>query len=538
MTTDAGAPGAPRFDVVLRGYDRRQVDEHVARLQRVLSRMRADLELARSQPIPLVQSPSAGLPAPGQQVPPGARPRPTPRPRSGGPMPPGESPDMINNFTDRMQSILQAAEDEAAEIRKKARSAARAEEENVRAQLADLVRQRDAMLAELTRMRGQLEGMLAAPTARITLPPRDSSPSPARPRDTSAPAPSLPGASGQHGLPQPAPAPSGGSPSPSGTRASGAGSPAPSTRAAESSAQGPRPGSTGSTPDGSQADSSRPGRGGSSHAGPGTAGPHGGGGQGGSPRSGSTSAGSAAGASAPGPNRSARPDVPAPKPAAAAPAPKPAAAPAQSTSMAHHPGDSRASSSASGRPSSGTSSAPPKPSPGGDQSSALASKSAAHRLPSGGYQAVGEQSSSMRPRAESDPEPADLFRPVGGGEADDPQSTEPPRAGGVPSGDRTTVVPAVRPADRSTPATETGQPAGKAGAVDTTVKVNSVRSSSGSEATRLTPPVTPASGRTEQKNPTSGGTDDGVRGDGGAGGGPGPSGSDRSNRPTSASRSG
>jgi syndecan 1 len=517
MTTDAGAPGAPRFDVVLRGYDRRQVDEHVARLQRVLSRMRADLEMARSQPIPLVQSPSVGPPAPGQQVPPGARPRPTPRPRPGGPMPPGESPDMINNFTDRMQSILQAAEEEAAEIRKKARSAARAEEENVRAQLADLVRQRDAMLAELTRMRGQLEGMLAAPTARIVLPPRDSSPSPARPRDTPSPSPSLP-------------APSGGSPSSSGTRASGAASPGPSPRAAESSAQSPRPGSTGSTPDGSQADPSRPGQGGSSHAGPSTAGSHGGGGQGGSPRSGSTSAGGGPGASAPGPNRSARPDVPAPKPAPAAPA--------QSASTGHPAGDSRTSSSAPGRPSSGTSSAPPKPSPGGDQSSTPSSKSAAHRLPSGGYQAVGEQSSSMRPRTESDPEPAALFRPVGGGEADEPQSAGMPRSGDAPSGDRTTVVPTVRPADRSAPAAEAGQPAGKAGPVDTTVKVNSVRPSSGSEATRLTPPVTPASGRTEQKNPTSGGTDDGVRADSGAGGGPGPSGSDRSNRPTSASRSG
>src|SRR3954469_10325353 len=110
MTTDPGVSGAPRFDVVLRGYDRRQVDEHVARLQRAVARMRADLELARSQPIPVVSSPSRGPPGP---APPGARPRPTPRPRPGGPMPHGESPDMIGNFTDRMQSILQAAEEEA-----------------------------------------------------------------------------------------------------------------------------------------------------------------------------------------------------------------------------------------------------------------------------------------------------------------------------------------------------------------------------------------------------------------------------------------
>jgi len=33
MTTEAGVGGGvPRFDVVLRGYDRRQVDEHVSRL--------------------------------------------------------------------------------------------------------------------------------------------------------------------------------------------------------------------------------------------------------------------------------------------------------------------------------------------------------------------------------------------------------------------------------------------------------------------------------------------------------------------------
>ena len=60
MTSDAGVPGAPRFDVVLRGYDRRQVDEHVDRLQRVLARMRADLDVARSQPMPSV--PAGGTP--------------------------------------------------------------------------------------------------------------------------------------------------------------------------------------------------------------------------------------------------------------------------------------------------------------------------------------------------------------------------------------------------------------------------------------------------------------------------------------------
>ena len=42
MTADGSdrSFGAPRFDVVLRGYDRRQVDEHLSRLQRLMGRMR------------------------------------------------------------------------------------------------------------------------------------------------------------------------------------------------------------------------------------------------------------------------------------------------------------------------------------------------------------------------------------------------------------------------------------------------------------------------------------------------------------------
>jgi hypothetical protein len=111
MTSDAGALGAPNFDVVLRGYDRKQVDEHVARLQRVMARMRADLEMARSQPIPLV-SPPGGMPSTGGQQ------RPTPRPRPGHAPQQGGTPDVVGSFTDRMQSILQAAEEEAAEIQK------------------------------------------------------------------------------------------------------------------------------------------------------------------------------------------------------------------------------------------------------------------------------------------------------------------------------------------------------------------------------------------------------------------------------------
>jgi hypothetical protein len=171
--------GAPRFDVVLRGYDRRQVDEHLSRLQRLMARMRSDLDSARTQ-----QPSAVGPPTPA-----GGRPRPTPRPRPDG-SPPTGAQDIVGTFTDRMHAILQKAEEEAAEIRGKARAAARAdeeraaalrastrtEEETARKTLADLVRQRDAVLAELTRVRGQLEGLLSGPTTRITLPTQESGP--------------------------------------------------------------------------------------------------------------------------------------------------------------------------------------------------------------------------------------------------------------------------------------------------------------------------------------------------------------------------
>jgi hypothetical protein len=181
MTADGSdrSFGAPRFDVVLRGYDRRQVDEHLSRLQRLMGRMRSDLDAARTQQAPLL----------GPPTPAGGRPRPTPRPRPDGSPPTGAN-DVVGTFTDRMHAILQAAEEEAAEIRKKARAAARAdeeraaalraatraEEETARKTVGDLVRQRDAVLAELTRVRGQLEGLLSGPTTRITLPTQESGP--------------------------------------------------------------------------------------------------------------------------------------------------------------------------------------------------------------------------------------------------------------------------------------------------------------------------------------------------------------------------
>ena len=47
---------------------------------------------------------------------------------------------------------------------------ARAAEETARTSLTELVRQRDAVLADLTRIRGQLEALLSGPTTRITPP--------------------------------------------------------------------------------------------------------------------------------------------------------------------------------------------------------------------------------------------------------------------------------------------------------------------------------------------------------------------------------
>jgi hypothetical protein len=158
------SPGVPPFNVVFCGYDRRQVDDYLARLQRAFNVMRRGLDSAHRQAVPT---------PPDMR---GARPRPLPD----GPPPGGDRPDVVGTFIARMQAIGQAAEKEAGEIRGKAQaamraevervSAARAAEESVRTSLAELVRQRDAVEADLARVRGQLEMQQCAPIARITLP--------------------------------------------------------------------------------------------------------------------------------------------------------------------------------------------------------------------------------------------------------------------------------------------------------------------------------------------------------------------------------
>lgn len=160
----------PRFDVVLRGYNRQQVDEHLSRLQRAFKVMRTGLDSAHRQ---------AG-PTPPRV--PGARPHPTPGLRPDGLPSGGDRPDVIGTFTDRLHAIVQAAEREAGEIRSKAqasaraeeeraaaaRAAARAAEETARTSLTELVRQRDTLLADLTRVRDQLKALQSDPATRIT----------------------------------------------------------------------------------------------------------------------------------------------------------------------------------------------------------------------------------------------------------------------------------------------------------------------------------------------------------------------------------
>jgi hypothetical protein len=158
--------GVPPFDVVLRGYDRRQVDERISRLQRGLDVLRKHVDSVHRQAVPAAPPPAA-----------------RPHYRPGGPPREAGRPDVEEPSIDRVQAIIQAAEKEADEIRRKARAAVRAEEvraaaaraaaraaeESARTSLAELVRQRDAALADLTRVRGKFETP-SGPIARITLP--------------------------------------------------------------------------------------------------------------------------------------------------------------------------------------------------------------------------------------------------------------------------------------------------------------------------------------------------------------------------------
>jgi len=164
-TADGETAAAPRFDVVVRGYDRRQVDEHIAGLERTISRQRTDLEQAResgarsgagtngtSGPKADERSRAGAAALFGTGGRPGGG--------SGADSSGGLTPEMISAFTTRLQSILQAAEEEAEEVRTNARNYARKEEDAGRARLAELERRRETTLADLARVRSQLEGVL------------------------------------------------------------------------------------------------------------------------------------------------------------------------------------------------------------------------------------------------------------------------------------------------------------------------------------------------------------------------------------------
>jgi DivIVA domain-containing protein len=83
--TSGQSSGVPPFKVVFRGYDRRQVDEHLSRLQRRYNALRRGLDSAHSQ---------AGPAPPGMSS---AR----SRPRPDGAPPRGDSPDVVGTFIAR-----------------------------------------------------------------------------------------------------------------------------------------------------------------------------------------------------------------------------------------------------------------------------------------------------------------------------------------------------------------------------------------------------------------------------------------------------
>ena len=150
--------GAPRFDVVLRGYDRRQVDEHISRLQRLMGRMRSDLDVAQCQQA------AAARPAPGRAGSGHARPR--------APAPTGPPPTAT---TSSARSPTACRASCRPPRRRPRRSGARPRPPGPRRTVRAVTAathgggdgphhavgpdpQRDAVLTELTRVRGQLEG--------------------------------------------------------------------------------------------------------------------------------------------------------------------------------------------------------------------------------------------------------------------------------------------------------------------------------------------------------------------------------------------
>ncbi|MDD7940652.1 hypothetical protein PHK61_19695 [Actinomycetospora lutea] len=164
------APG-PHFDVVLRGYDRRQVDEHVAGLRRMNAQLRAQLAVRERRRNGPGAADASALEGRVSDTLPEAR-------RSASADDPGAgNPDMVGAFNDRLRGILQAAEQEAQLVRSKAAESLLAEHAESRAALADLRAQRDAVVDELVRLRGRLDDIVSGPVRPSAVPPGPPRPS-------------------------------------------------------------------------------------------------------------------------------------------------------------------------------------------------------------------------------------------------------------------------------------------------------------------------------------------------------------------------
>jgi len=194
----------PHFDVVLRGYDRRQVDEHVSGLRRMNAQLRAQLAVRERRRAG--SSTGQALEGALSDTIPEARRSPTPDRRGGADEGATGGPDMVGAFNDRLRGILQAAEQEAQLVRSKAAESLLAEHAESRAALAELRAQRDAVVDELVRLRGRLDEIVSGP---------------ARPSSSPPPGPPRPGAPwrgpgrppGPPPFPGPRPGPYGGPPS-------------------------------------------------------------------------------------------------------------------------------------------------------------------------------------------------------------------------------------------------------------------------------------------------------------------------------------
>lgn len=171
----------PHFDVVLRGYDRSQVDEHVAGLRRMVAQLRAQLAVRERRRAEPEEAPARGDLAATLQE--GSRTTPPPVDASAAApaaaSPGGGEPGGVEAFNERLRGILQAAEQEAALVRNKAAESLLAEHTESRAALAELRSQRDSVFDELVRVKNHLDELVAN-SGRPSSPPRPWGPGPQR----------------------------------------------------------------------------------------------------------------------------------------------------------------------------------------------------------------------------------------------------------------------------------------------------------------------------------------------------------------------